>query len=93
MEDAGRAHVIKYLYGIITSAHAWYEVFTVITWEYGFKTRNIIPCLWYQLAKECVSHDCLSNRVDNFLYTSDKFLDFLEHLKKNTPLPEVHSRM
>ena len=81
-EDARRAQVIKSLYGLITSAHAWYEIFTAAIWEFGFRPRKIMPCLWYKLAKDGISYDYLSHHVDDFLHTSDEPEEFLAHLKK-----------
>ena len=44
-EEAGRAKVVKSLYGLITSAHAWYKVFTTTIRNFGFIPRKIMPCL------------------------------------------------
>ena len=97
-DEAGRAQVIKSLYGLITSAHAWYEVFTATIRAFGFIPSKIMPCLWYMLAKDGKSYDYLSHHVDDFLHTSDEYLKFLEHLRKEYTVtggefPDVHLGM
>ena len=89
-ENAGRVQVIKSLYGLITSARAWYELFTSEIRDFGFLPSKIMPCLWYKLAKDGKSYDYLSHHVDDFLHTSDDTTEFMEHLKKNIPLPAVN---
>ena len=79
---AGRAQVIKSLYGLITSAHAWFELFTSTIRKYGFKSSSVMPCLWYKLAEEGESYDYLSHHVDDFLITSNECNNFIKTLKK-----------
>ena len=97
-EDAGRAQVIKSLYGLITSAHAWYEIFTSAIRDFGFRPSKIMPCLWYKLAKDGKSYDYLSHHVDDFLHTSDDYEGFLTYLRKKYTVtggvfPDVHLGM
>ena len=69
---AGRAQVIKSLYGLITSAPTWFELFTGTIRKYRFKSSSVMPCLWYNLAEDGESYDYLFHRADDFLITSDE---------------------
>ena len=97
-EDAGRAQVIKSLYGLITLAYAWYEIFTSTIPDFGFRLSKIMPCLWYKLANDGKSYDYFFHHVDDFLHTSDEFKEFLTYLKKKYTItggvfPDVHLGM
>ena len=41
----GRVQVKKSLYGLITSAHVWFEALTKIIRDFGFTPSKIMPCL------------------------------------------------
>ena len=97
-KDAGRAQVIKSVYGLITSAHAWYEIFTSAIQDFGFRPSKIMPCLWYKLAKDETSYDYVSHHVDDFLHTSDDYEELLTFLRKKYTFsggvfPAVHLGM
>ena len=51
-KDSGQVQVIKSLYGLITSAHDWSEVFTSTIRSFGFKRSKVMPCFWYTSAKD-----------------------------------------
>ena len=97
-EDVRRAQVIKSLYGLINSAHAWYEIFTSAIRDFGFWPSKIMPCLWHKLAKDGESYSYLSRHVDDFLHTSDDCEEFLNYLRKKYTatggvFPDVHLGM
>ena len=80
--ESGRVCIVKSLYGLITSAHDWFGVFTLMIRDFGFEPSKIMPCLWYKKAKDGKSYDYLSHHVDNFLLISNKYCAFMAHLKK-----------
>ena len=67
----GKVEVVKSLYGLITSANAWFRRFTNTIKEFGFHQSKIMPCLWYKLCDDGKSYDYLTHHVDDFLLTSN----------------------
>ena len=52
-------------------------------------------CFWYKLFKDGKSYDYLTHHVDDFLLTSDEFVEFIEYLKKGyvvtgREFPSIH---
>ena len=87
--------MIRSLYGLIKSAHAWFEVFTSTIRSFGLKPSKVMPCFWYKLARDRKSYGYVTYHVDDFLLTSDEFAEFIETLRKDYVVtggefPSVH---
>ena len=91
--DSGLVQVMKSLYGLITSSHAWYEELAAAIIGYDLHPSKIMKCLWYQNVKYGIAYEKLSHHADNFLHPSRNFSIFMDHLRKKYRITGVNCRV
>ena len=63
--------VIKALYGLKTSANAWFLHLCDSLSELGFKLSKIDSALWYKKQDNGTGYDYFSHHVDDFSITGE----------------------
>ena len=75
--------VVKALYGLKTSANAWFLHLSESLSNLGFKQSKIDSALWYKPRADGSGYDYFTHHVDDFLITGIIVKKFIKDLKKS----------
>ena len=73
--------VVKGLYGLKTSAHAWYQRLSASLRQMGFRLSRLDGAFWYRLRDDKSGYDYLAHHVDDFIIAAKDPNIYLQKLK------------